>query len=178
MEGFASMQHGAILLQSIDDAEQLFLHGGVVALRRGELAAVENNQAAILADDATELVVTGVGVDVKRLGEVRIGEHSLAGEGLLDGVESLALLFAPDEFLCGGRDASERFHGVRSVGYESFVVVGEADEGSELFGSLRFGERKKSRDLLGLWLDSTAVEGETKVLDRRSGEESFFDMCV
>ena len=57
----------AVLLQCLHDAEQFSLSRGVPGLSRIQLAAVESDRLSSLRDDCSQLIVTSVRVNLKRL---------------------------------------------------------------------------------------------------------------
>ena len=75
----ASKQHGSVLFESFNNGEKFLFSCGIIPLSGIELSGEESNGFALLDNYCSELIVRGIGVDVKRFVVIRVLEESFLG---------------------------------------------------------------------------------------------------
>ena len=118
----ATKEHGAIFREGGNDAEELLFHGGVIALSRVELLREVSDGTALLLEHGAELIIAGVGINMKRFVQVGVSQVNILRNHGSDRVERLLMSGQPDEFL-SARERRERRQESGAVRPHVFVKV-------------------------------------------------------
>jgi hypothetical protein len=166
-------------LKGLDNGEELEIMGGVAGLGGGELGGVEGDDAfrvaGALGDGGAGGVGGGVGVEGEGLGEVRSAEDGGGGEGGFEGGEGCdggggeweaPVVVAHECGVEGGGNG-----GVAAD--ETAVVVGEAEEGSEVGDGGGEGPSDDGGDFGGVGGDTVLGDDVAYEVDGRDGKGAF-----
>jgi hypothetical protein len=78
--------------------KKFFFHGGVIALSRIELARIVSNWLVVLHNQSTQLIITGIGINVKWEVMIQIAKHGILSNQSLHHVKCILVSSSPNEF--------------------------------------------------------------------------------
>ncbi|GBG73568.1 hypothetical protein CBR_g16912 [Chara braunii] len=173
--------------KGVNHGEEFLLLGGVIHQRGKELLACEGDgvfsrwslgvsgrvldggglggvAGEMLGQYASDGEVGGVSGDIEMASGVGDLEDRGRGDGLLEQVESVLAAIVPMEGLVLAGELVERVRDLGKVANERAVIVGKAEEGTELEEGLGWGVLDEGCDLRGVHTD--AFSGDNVAEDR------------
>ncbi|GBG59670.1 hypothetical protein CBR_g49935 [Chara braunii] len=187
--------------EGVNHSEEFLLVGGVIHLRGTELLACEGDgvfagwnlgvsgrvlDGGGLDGVAGEMLgqygfngeVGGISGDIEMASGVGDLEDRGRGDGLLEEVESVLAAIVPIEGLVLACEFVDKVRDLGEVANEWAVIVGKAEEGTELKEGLGRGVLDEGCDLRGVHTDAFSGDNVAKVFDARSGKRTFAELDV
>ncbi|GBG85547.1 hypothetical protein CBR_g40185 [Chara braunii] len=166
--------------EGVNHDEEFLLVGWVIHLRGKELLASEGDGvfAGWSLGYGSNGEVGGISGDIEMASGVGDLEDKGHGDGLLAEVESVLAAIVQIEGLVLACEFVERVRDLEKVANEWEVIVGKAEEGTELEEGLGWEVLDEGCDLRGVHTDAFSGDNVAKVFDARSGKRTFVELGV
>ncbi|GBG73338.1 hypothetical protein CBR_g13058 [Chara braunii] len=166
--------------EGVNHSEEFLLVGGIIHLRGKELLACEGDGVFVgwSLGYSSNGELGGISGDMEMASGVDDLEDRGRGDGLLEEVKNVLAVIAPIEGLVPACEFVEGVRDLEKVANEWAVIVGKAEEGTELEEGLGRGVLDEGCDLRGVHTDAFSGDNVAKVFDARSGKRTFVELGV